>query len=56
MQNAIQTLRTQFQSDIASVKTTQDLEALKVKFLGKKGSIQDLMKTLKDALPDRGLS
>lgn len=52
MQEAIQSLRTQFQSDITIVKSTQDLEQLKVKYLGKKGAVQEFMKTLKDAQPE----
>lgn len=53
MQKAIQDLRTEFQNDIAHAKSTQDLEPLKIKFLGKKGSVQGLMQALKDAAPDQ---
>lgn len=49
MKQAIQSLRTQFNDQLISTKTTQDLDALRIKFLGKKGAVQDLMKTLKDA-------
>lgn len=52
MQKAIQSLRDQFQQDLSAASSTQDLEVLRIKFLGKKGCVQDLMKTLKDALPE----
>ncbi len=38
----------QFIDDLALVKTTGDLENIKVKYLGKKGPIQQLMKDLRD--------
>lgn len=53
MQEAIHSLRTLFQSDVASVHTTQDLEAVKINYLGKKGSVQELMKALKEASPEQ---
>jgi phenylalanyl-tRNA synthetase alpha chain len=49
VQQAIQELRTQFNNEISLTENTQQLETLKVKFLGKKGSVQELMKALKDA-------
>lgn len=49
MQEAIQELRTQFQKEFSTVATTQDLENMKVKYLGRKGTVQELMKALKDA-------
>lgn len=49
MNKKIDHLRGEFASDLNQVKTSQELEALKVKFLGRKGPIQDLMKSLKDA-------
>lgn len=41
-----------FDDTLKSTKTVADLEALKVRFLGKKGPIQDLMKFLRD-VPDQ---
>jgi phenylalanyl-tRNA synthetase alpha chain len=49
VEKAIHDLRTEFQNDIVSAHSTQDLEVLKVKFLGKKGSVQGLMQSLKNA-------
>lgn len=48
MQETIDTLKQQLTSELHSAKTVADLELLKVKYLGKKGPIQDLMKGLKD--------
>lgn len=52
MQQAIDGLRLEFLKEIAEVKTTHDLEAVKVKFLGKKGPVQKLMLALRDASPE----
>lgn len=49
MQQEINHIHKQFADDLAQVRTTADIEALKVKYLGRKGPIQDLMKALKDA-------
>ncbi len=38
----------QFIDDLAQVQTTGDLENIKVKYLGKKGPIQQLMKDLRE--------
>jgi len=48
MQQQIETLRSEFAQDIAKVAATHDIEALKVKYLGKKGPLQNLMKFLKE--------
>lgn len=48
MRQMIESLREQFQNELKTVNTVADLEALKVKYLGKKGPIQDLMKSLRD--------
>lgn len=47
MQETIARLKEQFSSELNSVATTDDLEALKVKYLGKKGPVQELMKELR---------
>lgn len=53
MQQAIEELREQFLQQLAQVKTTHDLESVKVKYLGKKGPVQQLMQMLRDVTPDQ---
>lgn len=48
MQQTIDQTRQQFLQDLEKVQTTADLEAVKVKYLGRKGPIQTFMKELKD--------
>ena len=48
MQNRVTSLRQQFQSELSSVHSVKDLEQLKVRYLGKKGPVQDLMQSLRD--------
>lgn len=48
MQNEINTILNQFSDDLSFVQSTGDLEIVKIKYLGKKGSVQSLMRTLKD--------
>jgi len=43
----IDNISAQFKCDLKEVKTSEDLEALKVKYLGRKGPVQDLMKELR---------
>jgi phenylalanyl-tRNA synthetase alpha chain len=47
----VSALREQFQQDLKEVKLAKDVEQLKVKYLGKKGPVQDLMLQLRDASP-----
>lgn len=49
MKHLIEKLTQEFQQQLLSVKSTQDVEQLKVIFLGKKGPIQQLMLQLRDA-------
>ncbi len=51
MQQLIEDLREQFFQQFAQIQTTQELENFKVKFLGKRGPIQQLMLTLRDVMP-----
>ena len=51
MQQSIEELREQFQQELAQVQSTQDLENVKIKFLGKKGPVQQLMQVLRDVAP-----
>ena len=48
MQASIDSLRQEFAQELQNIQSTQLLEAAKVKYLGKKGPIQNLMKGLKD--------
>jgi phenylalanyl-tRNA synthetase alpha chain len=53
VQQSIEDLRQQFLQQLSQVKNTHDLEGVKVKFLGKKGPIQQLMQMLRDVAPDQ---
>lgn len=53
MHPSIQSIHDEFLVDIALAKTSSDIENLKVKYLGKKGPIQNLMKLLKDLTPEQ---
>jgi phenylalanyl-tRNA synthetase alpha chain len=52
MQEKIQSIKTAFQQDLATVKQSKDLEELKVKYLGRKGPIQALMIDLRNVAAD----
>ena len=52
MADTIDALRKEFLADLAQAKSSADLEELKVKYLGKKGPVQGLMKNLKDLTPE----
>lgn len=47
-QEAIQTIRQEFANEIDSSNTTADIDLLKVKYLGKKSPVQQLMRFLRD--------
>jgi phenylalanyl-tRNA synthetase alpha chain len=47
MQHTIHEIRSRFQSDLGQARTTADVEELRVRYLGRKGPVQDLMKELK---------
>jgi phenylalanyl-tRNA synthetase alpha chain len=49
MEQRISALRKQFQDDLKQIQNARDAEGLKVKYLGKKGPVQDLMQFLKEA-------
>lgn len=53
MQQIIGKLSEQFHSELEAIATTSDLEILKVKYLGKKGPIQEFMKELKEVPADQ---
>ncbi len=48
MQPTIEALQQEFKLELTKIATTLDLEQIKVKYLGKKGPIQNFMKSLKD--------
>jgi len=52
MKNTIESLRQQFLADVKQATSTNGVEALKVKYLGKKGPVQDLMKDLRTVSPE----
>ncbi|MBN1915039.1 MAG: phenylalanine--tRNA ligase subunit alpha [Parachlamydiales bacterium] len=49
MEKEINSIREKFSEDLGRVVTSKDLEELKVRYLGKKGSVSALMISLKDA-------
>ncbi len=49
MQEAIQNIQKDFEKALNKASQVRDIEDLKVKYLGKKGPIQQLMQSLKDA-------
>lgn len=51
MQQSIDEIRKQFEEQISQIQTTSDVEQLKVRFLGKKGPLQQLMQALKEVSP-----
>ena len=53
MDEKIGVLRQQFKTELGEVKDTKDVEQLKTRFLGKKGPVQDLMTSLRDAPADK---
>jgi phenylalanyl-tRNA synthetase alpha chain len=53
MQPTIETIRQEFKFERSQIATTVDLEQIKVKYLGKKGPIQNLMKSLKEIIPEQ---
>lgn len=48
VESKLSALKIVFKSDLIQVKTSQDAEQLKVKYLGKKGPIQELMQGLRN--------
>ncbi|NGX57660.1 MAG: Phenylalanine--tRNA ligase alpha subunit [Chlamydiae bacterium] len=52
MKDKLESLRKEFTKEIQAVANSLDVEALEVKYLGKKGPVQQLMKFLKDATPE----
>ena len=53
MEEKIQALKDEFDSAISEVKSSEDIENVRIDFLGKKGHIAELMKGLRDAADKR---
>lgn len=52
MNTLISQLEKDFKSELSQIHNLKDAESLKIKYLGKKGLISELMPRLKDAAPD----
>lgn len=52
MNKAIHQLREQFLQDLSQATNSSSIEALRVKYLGKKGPVQQLMVSLKEVTPE----
>lgn len=52
MKDKVSAIREQFRADLGQIKLVKDVEQLKVKYLGKKGLVQELMLELRSASPD----
>jgi len=52
MNTLISQIEQDFKSELSKIQDLKDAESLKVKYLGKKGLISDLMPRLKDAAPE----
>ncbi len=48
MQIKIQNIQQNFRSDLINVTNQQDLESIRIKYLGRQGILADLMTDLKD--------
>lgn len=53
MEEKVIFLKKAFQKDLEAVKHSKDLEAIKVKYLGRKGPVQDLMLHLRELAPEK---
>ncbi len=51
MKKSVDDIRDEFNQEIQKVQNSQDLESLRIKYLGRKGLVQDLYSRLKDADP-----
>lgn len=47
-----ESISSQFDADLRIVKTISDLDDLNIKYLGRNGSVNEILKTLKDASPE----
>ncbi len=52
MDSKITLLKEEFSAELMKAENTADLEAIRVKYLGKKGSVTDLLKEMRDLSPE----
>ena len=52
MDSKIVLLKEEFSAELMKAENTADLEAIRVKYLGKKGSVTDLLKEMRDLSPE----
>ena len=52
MKEKVEAIISELKNDIESVKTSQDIVDIKAKYIGKSGSINELMKNMKDLSPE----
>ena len=52
MKEKVEAIISELKNDIESVKTPQDIVDIKAKYIGKSGSINELMKNMKDLSPE----
>jgi len=52
VQEKISALTEAYKADLKEIANSNDLDALRIKYLGRKGAVQELMKALKGATPD----
>lgn len=52
MENKIDSLKAKFEAELSAIESTADLEGVRVAYLGKKGSVTDLLKGMKELSND----
>jgi phenylalanyl-tRNA synthetase alpha chain len=52
MEQQIRKIQSELDTDLQTCQSSKDIEALKVKYLGKKGPVQGLMQSLKECMAD----
>ena len=52
MESKLTLLKEEFSAELMKAENTADLEAIRVKYLGKKGSVTDLLKEMRDLSPE----
>ena len=48
MENKIKELKAQFENELSAIKDLSELEDIRVSYLGKKGSVTDLLKGMRE--------
>ena len=52
MENKIKELKAQFENELSAIKDLSELEDIRVSYLGKKGSVTDLLKGMRELSND----